>query len=213
MEHEPIDDADLMAADVAVTRYLTARLHDRVLVEDLRQESLLRLLEVRHRLSPESAVPYAMTVAKHLVVGHMRAAAVADRHRHRLVTDSVAPAPDEPHEQASRHEDELALRTALEALPEEERELLLAQMWSEAPTRRAWLQVVAAPQEGLPHGSHVFGRKREWTTSWRPGCRVVTAQCRLVLLAFPPPITAARWRFAPRTISSSARSVRTWHLR
>jgi len=123
LDHESVEDADITAAGVAVRRFLAPRVRDRAVVEDLTQESLLKVLEARHRLSRDALVPYAVTVAKNLVVGRARSTAVAERHLHRLAGDGVSPEPDEL---VLRKEDRKALRLALDALPDSDRALLLA---------------------------------------------------------------------------------------
>lgn len=122
MDLEAVEDADITSAEGEVRRYLRRRLRNPAVVDDLTQETMTRLLEVRHRLGRSAAVPYAVTVAKHLVVAEGRSASVAERHLHRFSVDPPLPPPDEL---VLAREDEAALRTAIDALPDEDRALLL----------------------------------------------------------------------------------------
>lgn len=123
MDLEAIEEADMTAAEAAVRQYLRGRLRDPAAVDDLTQETLVRVLEVRHRFERAVSIPYAVTVAKHLVIARARSNTVAQRHIHRLATEPITPAPDDL---VVGREDEIAMRVALRALPDDERELLLA---------------------------------------------------------------------------------------
>lgn len=123
MDLEGVDDADIAAVAAAVRQFLVGRVRDQSIVDDLTQETVARVLEVGHRLDRSAWVPYAVTVAKRLIVAQGRSADIAQRHIHRLSPDPSEPPPDDL---VLRRDDEEALRAALRALPDDDRALLLA---------------------------------------------------------------------------------------
>ncbi len=72
-------DDEIEAVAEAVDAVLRRRLGDPSLVEDLRQETILKLGRVRDRLGPESVVPYAVTITKNLVIARARSKAAEER--------------------------------------------------------------------------------------------------------------------------------------
>ncbi len=106
-----------------VRRVIAARVHDRQLIDDLVQETLLRVMTARHRIERDTLTPYAVTTARNLVAAIGRGADRARRHAHLLVEDTPDPGPDEgilSGEEAGLVDDALA------RLPAGDRELLLA---------------------------------------------------------------------------------------
>src|SRR4051812_31995240 len=68
----PLDMPELLAL---VRRVVTSRLTDPDAVDDIVQETLVRLLGARSRLDDRALGPYAIVVARNLVVSHWRRAA------------------------------------------------------------------------------------------------------------------------------------------
>lgn len=180
MDREPVEDADISEAATAVRRFLSSRVQDRALVEDITQEALLKLVEARDRLGREELVPYAVTVAKNLIIGGARSKAVAQRHLHRLASHGVAPAPDDL---LLREEDGRALRTALAGMPEDDRELLVAHV-----VRGEDTATLAAARGGTAGGvaarlSRTRARARVDFLLASRGVVLPTGRCRPVLLS------------------------------
>jgi len=116
-------DADITAAATAVRQYLSRRVRERALAEDLTQEAVARLVEARDRLDSAAAVPYALAVARNLVIAESRRADIGRRHQHRML-DLVAP--PSPEEEAMRREERRAVTSALLSLPAEDRHAMVA---------------------------------------------------------------------------------------
>jgi DNA-directed RNA polymerase specialized sigma24 family protein len=111
-------------ADLApgLRRYASARHWDPADVDDLVQETLARLLEVRTRLDLATLFVYALAVLNNLDRSKRRGDDVARRHRHRLLDlDGPTSADDE----MIRAEQREALAQALAALPPEVKALLV----------------------------------------------------------------------------------------
>lgn len=89
--------------------------------EDVVQESLARLLEVRARLDAEVWKPYALATARHLLHDRARQLDKAARHQHRLFE---RPEIDSPEAGVLRAEEHAAVQRGLDALDAPERELL-----------------------------------------------------------------------------------------
>ena len=109
------------AAEI-VRRVVATRIRDPQLVEDLTQETLVRVASARDRLDDESLRPYAIVTARNVVAEHGRSEAVHGRHLHRLVEHH---GDDGPEQTALVREETDALAAALEQLDVDERTLLL----------------------------------------------------------------------------------------
>lgn len=109
------------AAEI-VRRVVATRIRDPQLVEDLTQETLVRVASARDRLDDESLRPYAIVTARNVVAEHGRSQAVHGRHLHRLVEHH---GDDGPEQTALAREETDALAAALEQLDVDERTLLL----------------------------------------------------------------------------------------
>ena len=106
----------------ALRRYAEARHVDAGHVDDLVQETVARLLEVRDRLDVTTLFAYALAVLTNLDRSVRRGEDVARRHRHRLLELS---APMGAADVVVREEQRQAVRQALDALPLDMRQLLL----------------------------------------------------------------------------------------
>jgi DNA-directed RNA polymerase specialized sigma24 family protein len=115
--------AQVAALAPALRRYAVARHVEAGDIDDLVQETLTRLLEVRSRLDLATLFAYALAVLTNLDRSKRRGDDMALRHRHRLLDlDGPTSADDEVVQQ----EQQAALRHALDGLPLEVRQLLLA---------------------------------------------------------------------------------------
>lgn len=116
-------DAELVGLDSVVRGLIAARVGgDPHLVEDLTQETLVRVAAARPRLVDEAVRAYAVVTARHIVAAHARADSVQQRHAHRLVEPA---SPDGPEHVVLAREETTALATALDRVSPAERELLL----------------------------------------------------------------------------------------
>ncbi|MGI9051415.1 MAG: RNA polymerase sigma factor [Ilumatobacteraceae bacterium] len=105
-----------------VRRVLAARSSDRHLVEDLTQETIVRVASTKDRLSPDAQRAYAIVIARNLLASHGRRESVRGRHAHRLVDYTQLDGPE--HLLLEREETD-ALAAALEHLDPDDRALLL----------------------------------------------------------------------------------------
>lgn len=105
-----------------IYRYCYFKVHQRETAEDITQETFLRFLESKSYTNTGQALQYLYTIARHLCTDEYR--------RHKTQ-------PLEAEEAVEGHEDKLLLqisvRTALDALDEAERELLLLRHVNEVP--------------------------------------------------------------------------------
>lgn len=124
---------DVLAVAEPVRRVIRARVPDASAAEDVVQETLVRLLEVRERLDRQALVAYGVVVARNLVASDIREAELHARHEHRLVEPPTGPGPEEGLLDA---EEAAALRIGLQRLPAEDRDLLLAHEVGAEPTGR-----------------------------------------------------------------------------
>lgn len=106
-----------------IRRVIAARVSDQHAVDDLVQETLVRLLDARGRLDANAIGPYAIVTARNLVASFWRKSDTGRRHEHRLLDPRQPPAPDEP---LVEKEEAAAVRAALDRLVPHERDMLLA---------------------------------------------------------------------------------------
>lgn len=105
-----------------VRRVVGARVRDADLVEDLTQETLVRVAAAERRLAPESLQAYAIVTARNLVISHARSGSVHERHAHRLVDYTTLAGPEQL---TMEREETDALVEALQRLDDPERRLLM----------------------------------------------------------------------------------------
>lgn len=180
MELEAIEEADMAAAEAAVRRFLRRRVREPAVVDDITQETLLKVLDVRHRFQRAVSIPYAVTVAKHLLVARARSTAVAERHIHQLPADPLAPPPDEL---VLSRDDEAAMRAALRALPDDERSLLLAHVVDEADTASLAVRTGGTAGGVAAKLSRARARARVDYVVASTGATLPSEKCRPVLLS------------------------------
>ncbi len=166
-----LTDEEVLALGPAIREFLVAAgVLDEV--EDLVQETLTRLFEVRDRLEPATVGAYAITTARHLSISEHRQRRTAHRNQHRLFDPSV---PDDPHEHAVSTEERAAMARALALLPAQAREALLLQLdrLGPSPTPAA-VRARSARGRAAARVNYVVSMRRQTLPSTR---------CRPVLMA------------------------------
>lgn len=119
----PPAEADLLLVGAPVRRLVAARLDSPADVDDVVQETLARLWEVRWRLERGALLAYGMVVARNLVSSAERGRELQRRHAHRLA--GPASTEDDPVLAVLAEEERIALLAALAALRDDDRGLLL----------------------------------------------------------------------------------------
>jgi RNA polymerase sigma factor (sigma-70 family) len=149
-------------------------------VDDVVQDTMLRLLSAGERMESDSLTAYAFVVARNLVNSEYRRAETARRHAPVLIDRRQ---PDRPDDAAIANEESRALAEALSALPAPQRDLFLAHEAHEQPL------VEVAAQHGTSAGALAaqLGRTRarlrlDYVLAFRR-TRLASARCRQVLLA------------------------------
>lgn len=116
-------DSEVAALEPAIRRVVAARVADPHLVDDLVQETLTRVLEVRRSLEGGALLAYAVVSAQNLVVSEGRREDRRERLGPRLADLSQ---PESPEDAAMASEERRAVRRALHQLSRDERATLLA---------------------------------------------------------------------------------------
>ena len=99
-----------------------ARTSDPHLIDDLTQETLLRLARSERQLTADEQRAYAVVTARNLLTSHFRSQSVQRRHQHRLVEHDGA---TDPEQRTIENEESAALASALTRVDPGERDLLL----------------------------------------------------------------------------------------
>jgi RNA polymerase sigma factor (sigma-70 family) len=171
---------ELLQLTDVIRRVVRARVSRSEDVEDLVQETLVRVAEAQHRLDPATLASYAAVTARNLVVTKYRRDGGQRRHIHRLVEYNTI---GDPEELALRREENDALAVALSRVPEADRELLLFHEVDGIDTA-----TLAAQSHSTPGGVAMrLSRARallrlEFVLALR-GVQLTSARCRAVLLA------------------------------
>ena len=119
----PSDEQPIVELVPLVRRVVAARVRDPELVDDLVQETLVRVMAARARVEADTLAPYATVTARNLVASVARSDNRARRVAHLLVDDHIS---ERPEDGVLRHEEKAAVTAALARLPPAEREMLLA---------------------------------------------------------------------------------------
>jgi RNA polymerase sigma factor (sigma-70 family) len=115
--------SDMDGIAAVVRRVVASRMSDGDSVDDLVQETLVRVLGARSRLDDRAVGPYAVVIARNLVASFWRNSDTGRRHEHRLFDPREPPLPDEP---LVEDEEAAAVRAALDRLEPAERDVLVA---------------------------------------------------------------------------------------
>ena len=106
-----------------IRRVVAARVRDFQLVDDLVQETLARVMAARNRIEQDTLAPYAVAVARNLVVAVGQGQERARRTAHLMVDHTANPPADG---EVLQREEGTVVGVALARLSRQEREVLLA---------------------------------------------------------------------------------------
>jgi RNA polymerase sigma factor (sigma-70 family) len=184
-------DEQLLAVAGPVRRVAAARLTDPHAVDDVVQETLVRLLAARDRLDASALLPYAIVTARNLIHEHGRSLDRHRRHAHRVLDTRE---PDRPEDVVLQQEEQAAIAAALDNLPESDRRMLLAHEVEKVDT--AALAVADGTTAGGVAAQLARARAKlraEYVLALRRA-ELPTVRCRPVLL---PPGSAGVLRQRP----------------
>ena len=119
----PSDNQPIVDLVPLVRRVVAARVRDPHLVDDLVQETLVRVMAARARVEADTLAPYAAVTARNLVASVVRSDNRARRMAHLLVDADIS---ERPEDGVLRQEEKAAVTAALRRLSPAEREMLLA---------------------------------------------------------------------------------------
>lgn len=171
---------DLVDVSEVVRRVVSARVRDAHLVEDLIQETLVKVAAAEHRLAPSARQAYAIVTARNVITSHARSQAIHHRHAHRLV-DYTTPAG--PEQLALEREETDALTVALQRLDAADRELLLRHEADGVSTAALATDAETTPGAVAMRLARARATLRlEFVLAYRR-LTLPTARCRPVLLA------------------------------
>ncbi|HEU0103916.1 MAG TPA: sigma factor [Mycobacteriales bacterium] len=118
---DAVQETDLLRLREPVRRYLSRTVSDEQELDDLVQETLLRVWEVRGRVGRAAAAAYAVATARNLVQNRERARQLHARHAHRLHEPDFV---DGPEVDALRREERMAAAQVARTLDDDDLALL-----------------------------------------------------------------------------------------
>lgn len=149
-------------------------------VDDVVQETLARVLEVRDRLDRAALVPYALTTARNQLVSRSRERSRDRRHAHRLLAPMTTSGPEE---EVLRGEEHRALAAALRRLPAADAALLVAHQLDETDTGKLAAETGTTAGAVAARLARARARLRLEFLLHLRGVIPPTSRCRPVLLA------------------------------
>ena len=176
-----VDPDDLADVDTVVRRTLAARISDPHLIDDIAQETLLRVTRRSGDLPPDEQRAYAVVIARNLLATHFRQRSVHDRHAHRLADRDDHGI--DPEQRTLDSEQRAALSMAMDRVDPLERDLLvrhelggtdLATLADEAGVSRGAIAMRLARARANLRLEYLLVFRR---------MRLPTSQCRPALLA------------------------------
>ncbi len=176
----PRGDLDLPSLLPMVRRMGESRLDDPDTIDDVVQETLTRLLEVRGRLEQRSLLCYAAITARNLIISLERSRDLEDRHAPRLFEPRD---PDRPDDHLLRDEDRKAVVAALAQLSARDRSLVVGHDAWGASTAELGRSYNMSAGAVATHLTRLRGQLRlDYVLALRQ-MKLPTARCRPVLLA------------------------------
>lgn len=177
-ESAPIIDIDKL--EPLVRRVVAARVRDRDAVDDIVQETLTRLMEVRDRLDLEALTPYAVVTARNLTASLARSEDRRRRHAHKLVDYRPVERPDE---QVLELEESRAVAAALTKLSEQDRKAVLDHEVMDVDTATLARELRSTPGGVAVRLARARAKMRvDYLVALR-GLELPTDRCRPVLIA------------------------------
>jgi RNA polymerase sigma factor (sigma-70 family) len=163
-----------------VRRIVGARVQDPVVVDDLVQETLVRVLAAASRVEPGMLEPYAIVTARNVVTSMWQEEARHRRNQHRVVDLRSVEAPDTD---LLAREEQTAIVRALARLSERERETLLAHEVAGQATRSLAEDLGSTAGAVAAQLNRTRARLRVEYLLALEGAEPLTDDCRPVLLA------------------------------
>jgi RNA polymerase sigma factor (sigma-70 family) len=163
--------------------YVRSRARSDDEADDIVQESLTRVLSLNDAFTPDSALAYAIVVARNLLTDGARDTARTRRLGHRVIDRTDSARPVDPETAVLRREERLALRAALAQVPVEVRQSLLDHVLDDVP--------VTAIADATGESSGAVGARMariraklrlDYLLALR-GVELPTVRCRPILLA------------------------------
>jgi serine/threonine-protein kinase RsbT len=173
-------DADVAALMPIVQRIVAARVADPTTAEDLVQETLVRVIAAVDRIEPGKLEAYAINTAKNVVITLYRE---RDRQRRNLHRALDPGSPEVPDEELVSREEQTAVAEALQRLPEEDQQALIAHEVSGQDTRSIAEECGATAGAVAARLNRTRARMRVEYLLALEGAEPPTDRCRPVLLA------------------------------
>jgi RNA polymerase sigma factor (sigma-70 family) len=177
---EPAPHTDIAALIPMVRRVIAARVADAATVDDLVQETLVRVLAAAGRVEPGMLEPYAIVTARNVVTSQWRERDRHQRNQHRVVDLRPSAAVDED---LLAREERDAVAQALTRLSAQERDLLLAHEVSGRDTRSLAGELGSTAGAVAAQLNRTRARLRVEYLLSVEGVEPPTDRCRPVLLA------------------------------
>ena len=163
-----------------VRRVIGARVRDRSTVDDLVQETLVRVLAATERVEPGMLEPYAIVTARNLVAFMWESQDRHRRHQHRVV--DLRP-PEAPGDELLAREEHAAIAKALARLSERERQTLVGHEVAGMDTRTLAAEVGSTAGAVAAQLNRTRARLRVEYLLVLEQVEPPTDRCRPVLLA------------------------------
>jgi RNA polymerase sigma factor (sigma-70 family) len=123
MARAEVSDLEVAELGALIRGVAKSRLKDPHTIDDVVQETLTRVLEVRHRLDDDALAPYAITIARNVIASLARGADRKRRNLYRLVDLRELPPPETI---VLEEEDRSAIKRALSKLSSQDRDTVVA---------------------------------------------------------------------------------------
>jgi len=177
----PSDEQPIIELVPLVRRVVAARVRDPHLVDDLVQETLVRVMAARARVEGDTLAPYAAVTARNLVASVTRSDNRARRMAHLLADDEHS---ERPEDGVLRDEEKAAVKAALARLAPGEREMLLAHEVDGQDTATLAASERSTPGAIAARLSRTRAKMRVEYLLAQERAEPPTDRCRPVLLAF-----------------------------
>lgn len=163
-----------------IRRVIGARIRDNHTVEDLAQETVVRVMAARERVAADKLAQYASVTARNLVASHAKQ---NDRARDRGPVLADLDDAEPPGESLLRQEDRSTMTRALANLPAADRDVLVAHEIEGQGTRAMAAVRGSTPGAVAAHLSRARGRLRVEYLLAAEQVEPTTDRCRAVLHA------------------------------